>query len=29
MTEITSDQIAALIARGDEEGCVNLSHLNE
>ena len=29
MTEITSEQIAALIARGDEEGCVNLSHLNE
>jgi RNA polymerase primary sigma factor len=29
MTEITSDQIAALTARGDEEGCVNLSHLNE
>ena len=29
MTEITSDQIWALIARGDEEGCVNLSHLNE
>ena len=29
MTEITSDQIGALIARGDEEGCVNLSHLNE
>ncbi len=29
MTEITSDQIVALIARGDEEGCVNLSHLNE
>jgi RNA polymerase primary sigma factor len=29
MTEITNDQIAALIARGDEEGCVNLSHLNE
>jgi RNA polymerase primary sigma factor len=29
MTEITNDQIAALIAKGDEEGCVNLSHLNE
>ena len=29
MTEITNEQIAALIAKGDEEGCVNLSHLNE
>jgi RNA polymerase primary sigma factor len=29
MTEITSEQIATLVARGDEEGCVNLSHLNE
>ena len=29
MTEITSDQIAALVAKGEEEGCVNLSHLNE
>jgi RNA polymerase primary sigma factor len=29
MTEITNDQIAALIAKGDEEGCVNLSHVNE
>jgi RNA polymerase primary sigma factor len=29
MTEITNDQIQALIARGEEEGCVNLSHLNE
>ncbi len=27
--EITNEQIAALIAKGDEEGCVNLSHLNE
>src|SRR6266511_2475477 len=29
MTEITSDRIEALIARGEDEGCVNLSHLNE
>jgi RNA polymerase primary sigma factor len=29
MTEITSDHIEALIARSDEQGCVNLSHLNE
>jgi RNA polymerase primary sigma factor len=29
MTEITKEQIQALIARGEEEGCVNLSHLNE
>ena len=29
MTEITNEQIAALIAKGDEDGCVNLSHLNE
>ena len=29
MTEITNEQIQALIARGEEEGCVNLSHLNE
>jgi RNA polymerase primary sigma factor len=29
MTEITNEQIAELIAKGDEEGCVNLSHLNE
>jgi RNA polymerase primary sigma factor len=29
MAEITNDQIAALLAKGDEEGCVNLSHLNE
>ena len=29
MTEITNEQIQALIARGDEEGCVNLSHVNE
>jgi RNA polymerase primary sigma factor len=29
MTEITTDQIDALIARGEEQGCVNLSHLNE
>jgi RNA polymerase primary sigma factor len=29
MTEITSEQIDALVARGEEEGCVNLSHLNE
>src|SRR6188472_97650 len=29
MTEITNEQIQALFARGEEEGCVNLSHLNE
>jgi RNA polymerase primary sigma factor len=29
MTEITNEQIQALIARGEEEGCVNLSHVNE
>jgi RNA polymerase primary sigma factor len=29
MTEITNEQIQALIARGEEEGCVNLSHFNE
>jgi RNA polymerase primary sigma factor len=29
MTEITNEQVQALIARGEEEGCVNLSHLNE
>jgi RNA polymerase primary sigma factor len=29
MTEITNEQIAELVAKGDEEGCVNLSHLNE
>ena len=29
MTEITSEQIQALIVRGEEEGCVNLSHFNE
>jgi RNA polymerase primary sigma factor len=29
MTEITNEQIQALISRGEEEGCVNLSHLNE
>jgi RNA polymerase primary sigma factor len=29
MTEITNEQIQALIVRGEEEGCVNLSHLNE
>ena len=29
MTEITNEQIEALIARGEEEGCVNLSHVNE
>src|SRR5215213_11476262 len=29
MTEITNEQIQALIARGEEDGCVNLSHLNE
>jgi RNA polymerase primary sigma factor len=29
MTEITNEEIQALIARGEREGCVNLSHLNE
>jgi RNA polymerase primary sigma factor len=29
MTEITNEQIQALLARGEAEGCVNLSHLNE
>src|SRR3954454_12182134 len=29
MNEITTDQVDALIARGGEQGCVNLSHLNE
>ena len=29
MTEITNEQIQALFARGEEEGCVNLSHVNE
>jgi RNA polymerase primary sigma factor len=29
MTEITNEQIQALIARGEQEGCVNLSHVNE
>ena len=29
MTEITNEQIQTLIARGEEEGCVNLSHVNE
>jgi len=29
MTEITNEEIQALIARGEQEGCVNLSHLNE
>jgi RNA polymerase primary sigma factor len=29
MTEITNEQIAELVAKGDEEGCVNLSHFNE
>ena len=29
MTEITNEQIQTLIARGEEQGCVNLSHLNE
>jgi RNA polymerase primary sigma factor len=29
MTEITNEQIQALIVRGEEEGCVNLSHLNQ
>jgi RNA polymerase primary sigma factor len=29
MNEITTDQVDALIARSGEQGCVNLSHLNE
>jgi RNA polymerase primary sigma factor len=29
MSEITTEQIQRLIARGEEEGCVNLSRLNE
>jgi RNA polymerase primary sigma factor len=29
MSEITSNQIEGLIGRGAEQGCVNLSHLNE
>jgi RNA polymerase primary sigma factor len=29
MNEITSDHIDALLARSGEQGCVNLSHLNE
>jgi RNA polymerase primary sigma factor len=29
MTEITNEEIQALVARGEVEGCVNLSHLNE
>ena len=29
MTEITKEEIQALIARGEQEGCVNLSHFNE
>ena len=29
MTEITNEQIQTLIARGEEEGCVNLTHLSE
>jgi RNA polymerase primary sigma factor len=29
MNEITTDQLDALIARSGEQGCVNLSHLNE
>src|SRR5215208_2044306 len=29
MTEITNEQIQALIARREEDGCVNLSHFNE
>ena len=29
MNEITSDHVDALIARSGEQGCVNLSHLNE
>jgi RNA polymerase primary sigma factor len=29
MSELTDDQIQTLIARGEEEGCVNLSRFNE
>jgi RNA polymerase primary sigma factor len=29
MTEITNDQIQSLVARGEREGCINLSHFNE
>ena len=29
MNEITTDQVDALITRSGEQGCVNLSHLNE
>ena len=29
MTEITNEQIQALIARGEQDGCVNLSQFNE
>ena len=29
MNEITPDHVDALIARSTEQGCVNLSHLNE
>jgi RNA polymerase primary sigma factor len=29
MNEITTDQVDALIAKSAEQGCVNLSHLNE
>jgi RNA polymerase primary sigma factor len=29
MSEITKEQIQALVARGEEEGCINLSELNE
>src|SRR5512133_3445419 len=29
MTEITNEEIQALVARGEVEGCVHLSHLNE
>jgi RNA polymerase primary sigma factor len=29
MSEITKEQIQGLIARGEEEGCINLSELNE
>jgi RNA polymerase primary sigma factor len=29
MNEITSDHVDALLARSGEQGCVNLSHLNE
>ena len=29
MTEITTDHVDTLVARSEEQGCVNLSHLNE